>query len=882
MSVRKLLSLAIFIALPTFIIAQDFLGIKQSDWGGVYSVDANPANIADNRYKFDINLIGFSTTFYNNYAHMNGSDLKGQLRGLLDTNQTTIFDDPEWYENYVTRDTENENNRVFLANEIYGPAFFFGFGKGKYGVGMASKIRNIVNLDGFGSTATQMIYSGLTDSTLYTDPLNNVEPFSNDYINVQSMTWAEWGVNFGMVAIDEGEHFLKVGARVFLIQGLQASYMYMKNVKFLAHSDTTISLFNSQVNYGHSTNYEITEDANGNLQLNYFPFTSRKGVGLDFGGVYEWRPNHEEYKYDMDGETGLWRRDLNKYKVRAELSVKDIGRVNFDKGPPSGDFLADIDVWDLGAFDSVGGPDAILEVDSILNATFGTESGNDQSFKMNLPTTIRLSGDYHIWHDLYINAEAFLALQFKNDENKIHNISRYAITPRYDHKWGGLAIPISYGALSGLRVGAGLRAGPLLFGTSDLSLLFKKGKINGADIYFGLHAGVPFTKIKDRDGDKVSDKVEKKHRREIRKETGDKKAEGCLEVPGVWEFKGCPDTDNDHIQDSKDDCPYEAGLSEFNGCPDTDKDGIMDKLDSCKTEPGLPKFNGCPDTDEDGIKDSDDECPETPGLEQFKGCPDTDEDGIKDSEDECPEVAGLAEFNGCPDRDGDGIPDDKDACPDDPGPIENEGCPDRDNDGIFDYLDGCPDEAGPKENNGCPWPDTDGDGLLDKDDQCPNNPGPKENNGCPYADTDGDGVLDKDDECVNTPGTVENKGCPEIKEEEQAIINTAFENLEFESGKDVIVQESYESLNELARLLVEKPDWKLKIDGHTDNVGKESTNLVLSKKRAEAVKKFMTDRSVEAERLFVEFHGESMPIADNDTEEGRQKNRRVEMTIVFE
>lgn len=850
---KQLLALGLFLS-PSLLFGQDFLGIKQSDYGGIYSVDANPANIADNRYKFDINLIGFSTTFYNNHMSMQGSDLKGQLKAGLNE-QPTIFDDPDWLDKYVTRDTENENNRVFLANEIYGPSFMFGLKGGQIGVGMSSKIRNMVNIDGIGSTAAQLMYTSMEDSTLHFDPASGVQPFSNDFVNVQSMTWAEWGVNFGMVAIDEGEHFVKWGARVFLIQGLQASYAYMSNIKFLSHSDTTISLFSSEVNYGHSTNYEISEDANGNLQINYFPFTSKKGFGLDFGGVYEWRPNHEDYKYDMDGETNLWRRDLNKYKVRAELSVKDIGRVNFDKGATAGDFLADIDVWDLDAFSGVGGPDAVLEVDSILNATFGTSASNESSFKMNLPTTIRLSGDYNIWKDFYVNAEAFLAVQFKKDETKIHNISKYAITARYDHKWAGMAIPISYGALSKLRVGAGFRAGPLMFGTSDLSLLFKKGKINGLDMYFGVHAGIPFTKVKDRDGDKVSDKVEKKHRRELRKSTGNKDEEGCLETPGTWEFKGCPDSDNDHIQDSEDDCPYEAGPKEFGGCPDTDGDGIMDKLDSCVT---------------------------TPGIVEFHGCPDTDGDGIRDLDDDCPEVAGIAEFKGCPDRDGDGVQDSEDACPDDPGPVENEGCPDRDGDGIFDYIDECPDEPGPGENRGCPWPDTDGDGLLDKDDACPNNPGPVENNGCPYTDTDGDGVLDKDDDCVNTPGPVENKGCPLIEKEEQEILNTAFENLEFKSGKAIIKLESYESLEELGKLLVKKPEWKLLIAGHTDNVGRESTNMVLSKKRAEAVREFLVERGIEATRFVVEWYGEMKPIADNETEEGRQKNRRVEMTIQFE
>ena len=83
-------------------------------------------------------------------------------------------------------------------------------------------------------------------------------------------------------------------------------------------------------------------------------------------------------------------------------------------------------------------------------------------------------------------------------------------------------------------------------------------------------------------------------------------------------------------------------------------------------------------------------------------------------------------------------------------------------------------------------------------------------------------------------------------------------------------------------MLVKKEEWKLLIAGHTDDVGKETANMVLSKKRSEAVKQYLAEHGVQGARLFVEYYGEMKPIADNDTEEGRQKNRRVEMTIQFE
>lgn len=315
------------------------------------------------------------------------------------------------------------------------------------------------------------------------------------------------------------------------------------------------------------------------------------------------------------------------------------------------------------------------------------------------------------------------------------------------------------------------------------------------------------------------------------------------------------DRDGDGIKDKKDICPDTPGLAEFEGCPDTDGDGIQDSQDECPDTPGLKEFAGCPDTDGDGIPDRTDVCPEVPGIPQFEGCPDTDEDGIQDSEDECPETAGLPEFAGCPDTDGDGL---------------------------RDLNDDCPEVPGEKENRGCPWPDTDEDGLLDKDDGCPTIAGPKENDGCPYTDTDGDTVLDKDDACVYTPGPPENNGCPIIEEEEQEVLNTAFENLEFHSGKSVIKDESFSSLTELADLLVLKTEWKLQISGHTDDVGKAESNMKLSEARAKAVATFINSRGVSMDRLVVKWFGEDSPIADNETEEGRQTNRRVEMEVVFD
>jgi outer membrane protein OmpA-like peptidoglycan-associated protein len=376
------------------------------------------------------------------------------------------------------------------------------------------------------------------------------------------------------------------------------------------------------------------------------------------------------------------------------------------------------------------------------------------------------------------------------------------------------------------------------------------------------------------------------------------------------------DSDKDGIPDKKDECPYDKGPAEFNGCPDSDGDKIIDRYDECPFVPGLPEFKGCPDKDGDGIPDKNDDCPEEAGLAELNGCPDKDEDGIADKDDECPEVPGLAELKGCPDKDGDGITDSKDECPDVPGLAELNGCPDKDGDGVPDHKDACPDKPGPASNDGCPeiklkLVDKDGNvlkvSIQNRDgifvfDELPSDEsamfiieGEDTENMRIVKVMGANGVVKnaiKDDKGniyrfvvlkpeLNKMQKEEAKDVViKLNKEEEEILKKAFDNLEFATAKDIIKENSLGSLDELASLMQKKPSWRLKISGHTDNQGKAASNMILSKKRAEAVKKYLMNKGIAEDRFKVEWFGQTKPIADNRNEQGRQKNRRVEMLII--
>ncbi len=415
----------------------------------------------------------------------------------------------------------------------------------------------------------------------------------------------------------------------------------------------------------------------------------------------------------------------------------------------------------------------------------------------------------------------------------------------------------------------------------------------------------------------------------------------CPSEHGPASNEGCPlglpDTDGDGVcdawvtekgmQEQYDDictgidkCPTEPGEQFANGCPmdnpDIDGDSLcspwvsekkMQKqfaemchgVDKCETEAG-PEWNkGCPVDDPDPDKDG--LCSQWVSkqklLDKFKD--------VCTGKDQCEDEAGPDWNKGCPsddqpDPDGDGI------C----SPwVAKKGLSAKFKD-VCKGTDKCEDEAGPDWNKGCPAqaPDPDEDGLcspwvtkqklLDKFadecsgyDRCEDEPGPEWNNGCPSddePDADHDGVcsewvttkkLTKQfadqctgiDRCPDVAGD-DGHGCPKKAVEK-------LDGVTFKSGKATLESNAKLILKNVAKKLntAEYMDLNIVIQGHTDNVGKEASNQKLSENRAKEVMKALTKAGIKKNRIKAIGMGSSCPVDDNNTADGREMNRRIEM-----
>ncbi len=272
-------------------------------------------------------------------------------------------------------------------------------------------------------------------------------------------------------------------------------------------------------------------------------------------------------------------------------------------------------------------------------------------------------------------------------------------------------------------------------------------------------------------------------------------------------------------------------------------------------------IGGAKDTDKDGIKDKVDQCPDTPKgalVDEF-GCPlDADGDGVYDGLDTCNETpqGAIVDITGCAlDGDIDGVPDGIDLCADSPLGVEVDvyGCPlDNDKDGIPDFKDQQLDTplGAIVDQDGVAM-DTDKDGVPDGIDKCPE---------------DGEGII------------VDEFGCPIAKPLTEMIrlnINYAAGSTEPDDAAKVI-------LDDIAERMKIYSDVKIEINGYTDALGRSISNLKISERRAQAVMDYLESKGVPADRMKAQGFGENDKyfIDTNDTPEGRQKNRRVDIVPV--
>lgn len=549
-------------------------------------------------------------------------------------------------------------------------------------------------------------------------------------------------------------------------------------------------------------------------------FFNHRGLGFDLGVTYEYRPDYEEQYYEMDGIKRITRYDMNKYKWKASASLTDLGFIRYlSDSVSSYNFTSP-------SFNNVGADKLVdlsgINIFSFINSPFDfvNDSLGSQSTKTpdEEPVKMRMN----------------LPAAFHGNFDM--NILRKWLYVSYN-----MSIPLHFKRDITQMRGFFIQTITPRIEKSNWSLMLPISHQGNGTVSAGVAGRFNFKGLMVFMGSNNAALLYGQKASRTRN--------FFLGISYNIPYKVPKDTDGDKVSDPIDECPYDPGLLENNGCPDTDGDGIIDKEDLCIYDKGPKSTRGCPDSDGDGIIDMNDMCPYEKGLPIHFGCPDRDKDGVIDAVDRCPDVPGLELNNGCP--------------------MEPQKC----------------------------CLDSDGDGILDEHDKCPDVPGSLYNSGCPIDSTNIDKInLREEKERIDANNTKQQTlDNPRIDLRTQ-MIDTRAELDSILQGKNVtkslalyfdvddasLTDAERLKLNNLITRLPKNERYAFILIGNTDRDGSLDYNLLLSKRRAETIKRKLVDfYKLDADQISVYYYGEMKSIHKGDyTEEMKQADRRVDVKLI--
>lgn len=217
-----------------------------------------------------------------------------------------------------------------------------------------------------------------------------------------------------------------------------------------------MGVYDSYGQFGMSQNLEDGEFV--------FDFVGGPGFGVDIGFTYEYREPEINRKglygtrrKDQVKNFGILAGDETKYKLKAGISFNDIGGMSYNKSQNSRDFYANNDSLNLHAFNPVNSPGTFAQT---LQTVFFSSASNQSSYFMDLPTHIHLFFDYRFRKGFALHTSLMLSFNHGTiDPTKNHYLYQLAITPRWESKWFGVYMPLSFNEYLLYNLGISFRLG---------------------------------------------------------------------------------------------------------------------------------------------------------------------------------------------------------------------------------------------------------------------------------------------------------------------------------------------------------------------------------------------------------------------------------------
>lgn len=453
---KKTLPLATILSLCLFsALAQNqYDGIRTSNYLGVKSVLFNPANIADNPYRWDVNLFSVNAGAGDYNVSFNFKNLQSKFGNHTDS---LLFG------------SNSKAASAYAGLDIFGPGFMLSLNK-KTTIAFTTRARvmaNIHDVDGKLVSAVQSQNTGTLPYTLA----------SSDNQSIALNGWAEFGASLGRVLIEDGHQLLKGGITLKYLAGYSNVYVHLNNINGTLNSDV-----NGDYLTGTTGTVQIGEGGADltNMKGNNIAHFTGSGAGADIGFVYEF---HQEPYAKGNAK--------QKYKFKISMALLDLGSIHYHANPSYTAGYA-VNITNSQKFylnnlkdSSISGIKTALDQSPYFN-NLGQSTG---SYGVGLPTTLVANADLHMLYKFYLDLDTRLSLHSSSKFLNPYYQNNVTLTPRYEGKIFGAYLPLNVNSLTGFNAGLAFRAGPFFIGSGSI-LTAAMGSSKQADFYLGFHFGL--------------------------------------------------------------------------------------------------------------------------------------------------------------------------------------------------------------------------------------------------------------------------------------------------------------------------------------------------------------------------------------------------------
>ena len=418
-------------------LAQDLLGLNTDNYAGVHKMQIQPASIVASPYKLDFNVLGI------NFLGLN-SEFFSKLNFSKDLNK---FRKSSFFELF-----KQGKKEYLLSGNFLIPSFMLQLDE-KSALGVSFQVQAHLFAKGSDVDLNDLILNDFKLDEFFG------KIFNDGFVTMRVNSWTELNFTYARAILRTDKHKLRVGITPKILISQAGGYFSVDNLEFeLEDADYLLDL-KGDLQFGYN---ESMRAAVAGGRFNFFENLS---FGLNLGIEYELRspqrsvPLREGY-YDPG------------YQLKIGLSYTDIGSLKYNKLSKSANYRADLGRFPINSLRELESIDALADTLSAYFFKVETES----SFRMQLPSRLRLQVDYKLEDFLYLNFSTDLATSGRDRQVfETRNLNLYALTFRYEKPKLGVHLPVSYNDVIKLNLGMGVRWGSVVLGSSNLiSTLFQK------------------------------------------------------------------------------------------------------------------------------------------------------------------------------------------------------------------------------------------------------------------------------------------------------------------------------------------------------------------------------------------------------------------------